>query len=149
MALNLEAIGSVQDQDPKTSGRVFDNSSEDFSAGLANVNPKLTNDQDEQVGQLRKWTADNESSECLNTKNIMFKELLNFEKKYVVSSLSDRRKSNKADGGEELREVMGEVKNIEGAMLKCCEIAKFAIEKYDNIVGKHQHMMIDYDGVQQ
>jgi hypothetical protein len=80
----------------------------------------------------------------------MFKEIVTFEQKSIVTSLEDRRKFNKkSDIGGELREVMGEVKNMEGAMNKCCEIAKFAIEKYDDLVNKHQNMLIDYDDVQQ
>lgn len=46
-----------------------------------------------------------------------------------------------------MREVVGEVQKIEGAMLKCVEIAKYAMEKYDDVVGKHQHMMIEYDSM--
>ena len=49
--------------------------------------------------------------------NNLFKELISFEKNYVASSLTERRKNNKkTDSNEELREVVDEVKNIEGAM---------------------------------
>lgn len=44
---------------------------------------------------------------------------------------------------------MGEVKNIEGAMYKCCEIAKFVIQKYEGLANKHQHIVIDYEDMQQ
>ena len=42
---------------------------------------------------------------------------------------------------------MGEVKNIESAMSKCSEIAKFAIKKYEDLANKHQHMSIDYEDI--
>lgn len=96
------------------------------------------------------WTNnEHEVSEYMNVMSEMFKELLTCEQKFVVTSIEDRRQFNKkSDIGEEMREVMGEVKNMEGAMHKCCEIAKFAIEKYEDLVNKHQQMLIDYDDVQ-
>lgn len=82
--------------------------------------------------------------------NEMLKKLMIFEQKFKATSLSDRRQfSKKSDPNEELKEVMGEVKNIEGAMFKCCEIAKFAIQKYEDLANKHQHMAIDYEDIQQ
>ena len=44
---------------------------------------------------------------------------------------------------------MDEFINIEGAMKKCCEIAKFAIQKNDDLLNKHQNFLIEYDDVQQ
>ena len=80
--------------------------------------------------------------------NNMFNQLVKFEKNYSKSSFVDRIKNDqKVENKEELREVVGEVQKIEGAMLKCVEIAKFAMEKYDDVVGKHQHMMIEYDSM--
>jgi hypothetical protein len=32
-------------------------------------------------------------------------------------------------------------------VFKCCEIAKFAIKKYEDLANKHQHMTIDYDDI--
>ena len=90
------------------------------------------------IDENHQSSIDHEASENLNLMNEMFKELLTFEQKFIVSCLEDRRQFNKkSDNGLELREVMGEVKSMEGAMHKCCEIAKFAIEKYDDLVNKH------------
>lgn len=70
--------------------------------------------------------------------NEMFKDLLTVEQKYTLTPLNQRRQlKKKPDAKEELREVMNEVQDIEGAVFKCCEIAKFAIEKYDNLASKH------------
>ena len=56
--------------------------------------------------------------------NDFFKELATFEQKFIVTSLIERRQFNKkADPDEELTEVLDNVKDIEGALKKCCQIA--------------------------
>lgn len=42
---------------------------------------------------------------------------------------------------------MNEVKNIEGAMQTFCEMAKFAMQKYEDLANKHAHMVIDFEEV--
>lgn len=44
---------------------------------------------------------------------------------------------------------MSEVQDMEKAMSKCFEIAQFAIEKYDDLFNKQQHLIIEYEDAQQ
>lgn len=50
---------------------------------------------------------------------------------------------------EELSEVLGDVKEIEDALQKCCDIARLAIEKYDDLFSSHQKMLIELDDSKQ
>ena len=44
---------------------------------------------------------------------------------------------------------MTEAQGMETALGKCCDVAKFAIEKYDDLANKYQHLLIEFEDAQQ
>lgn len=67
----------------------------------------------------------------------------------MVTSIEHRRQFKKSkDKESEIQEMLDYVKEVEGALARCCSIARLSIEKYDKLYSEHQDLLIDFDDVQ-
>ena len=90
------------------------------------------------------------SPENCTEMNDFFKQLATFEQSLLVTPLEQRRQFHQKEApSEELQEVHLEVKEIESALSRACEIARYAIEQFDDLMGRYQKTVIELEDTKQ